>query len=128
MSEQSPSKKPIEQAISVRSEEINAIDDYIILRMSGVSQALDDLRQALNKVDTYLGDRAFHKASQLGYREVSSSFIFLQRTLGSLQEGVDNRGQLISTIAMDTGLRYEDVWPHIKPLMTSAQPRKQENE
>ncbi len=52
------------------------------------------------KIDVCLDKRNFDKASSLGYNEVSSAFVFLQRTLGGLQSAQLKKEELISEVAM----------------------------
>ena len=55
-------KKCIEDLISQKKKEINDVDGFFGDAM-GVSQALGQLREVLNKVDVCLDRREFEKAS-----------------------------------------------------------------
>ena len=114
-----------EEIISNHSEKIDAIDNDIIMEVVGVSQAIDALRKALDKVETCLDKRKFEEASRLGYRDVASEFIFLQRTLGGLQSSVLDSQKFISDLAIEIGNgNYEETEALVKPYMKSLQPRK----
>ncbi len=90
-------------------------------------QALHQLREALNKIEKSLHDRDFEKASSLGYKEVAIEFIFLQRTLGGLQDSIHEKQKLIQDIAFKTNNAYEEVAPHVEQHMDSLKPyRKSE--
>ena len=91
---------------------------------SGVFQALYQLRKALNHVEKSLNERDYEKASSLGYGEVASEFIFLQRTLGGLQGCVHDKEKLIQDIACHTRSAYEDVASHVDQQMASLKPIK----
>jgi len=119
-------EKIIKDALNKHSEKINAIDNDIIMEVVGVSQAIDALRKALDKVETCLDKREFEKASHLGYRDVASEFVFLQRTLGGLQSSVLDSQRFISDLAVELGNgNYEETEALVKPYMKSLQPRKE---
>ena len=69
-------KDKIKKAIEESMEEIKTVDDNIMGETIGVAQALDHLKQALEKVSTCLDKRQYEAASNLGYSDVSSEFIF----------------------------------------------------
>ena len=115
-----------EEIISKHSEKIDTIDNDIIMEVVGVAQAVDALRKALDKVETCLTERNFEKASSLGYGDVASEFIFLQRTLGGLQDSALERQRFISDLAVELGNgNYEETESLVKPYMKSLQPRKE---
>jgi hypothetical protein len=111
------------QIIATMQENIDAVDDEIIMGVVGVAQALDELRKALKEVDASLDSRNFEDAAALGYRSVSSGYIFLQRTLGGLQSAVHRKQSLVSEVAMKAACAYEDALPHVDAVMKSAQPK-----
>jgi len=115
----------IEQAIAARADELQDADMSVSIAAAGVSQALAELRAALDQVDTCLDQREYSEASQLGYGKVASEFIFLQRVLGGLQESVYDIQRLVQEIVIDSDSKsYEEVWPHVKSQLKSMQPRK----
>jgi len=115
------SQKNIENAITEMSEELKTIDNNLIMNMAGVAQAIDQLRKALNKVEKCLDQRQFEEASSLGYSDVSSEFIFLQRTLGGLQHSYGQKQSLVSEIALKSGVGvYEEVEPFVDAVLDSS--------
>ncbi|SMF97930.1 hypothetical protein SAMN02949497_0328 [Methylomagnum ishizawai] len=76
--------------------------------------ALDKLRESLDKVNIYLKDRDFDKASQAGYEDVAQNFVYLQRTLAGLQSVAHDKAALISGIAQSANVAYEDVSPYVE--------------
>lgn len=76
----------IEDIISTMTDRIEDVDESIVAEVIGVSQAIGQLRKALDKLDNLLDKRKFSEACQLGYDDIASEFIFLQRTLGGLQD------------------------------------------
>lgn len=76
-----------------------------------------------------LDERQFEKASQLGYTEVASAFIFLQRALGGLNDTNGRKQELIQDIGLEVGkdhkdIRYEEVAPFVEGGMESLKPIK----
>jgi hypothetical protein len=100
------------------------VDGKTIMAAAGVTQALDELRNALVEVGACLGSRDFEKASALGYDSVSSGFIFLQRTLGELNNLCMNKDEIVGVVAVKLGCAYEEALPHVDAVMESAQPRR----
>ena len=80
-----------ESILTARAVELEAIDNTVIGEVVGVSQSIGDLRKALDVLEGLLGERQFEKAAALGYQDIASAFIFLQRTLGGLQSADFNR-------------------------------------
>ena len=70
-----------------------------------------------------LGERQFEKAAALGYQDIASAFIFLQRTLGGLQSADFNRHAFTSSIAEKLQCAYEDVEPHVSARLECLKPR-----
>ena len=108
--------------IAAMRTEIAAVDDEFIGEVVGVSQAIGELRKALNKVSACLDSRDFYKASSLGYGPVAEMFVFLQRTLGGLQGHCVDKEKLVSEVAMKLGCAYEDALPHVDAVMKSPHP------
>jgi hypothetical protein len=61
--------------------------------------------------------------ANLGYRDVSSEFIFLQRTMGSLLTAAHNRQRFIADIAGESQLPYEVVQPLVEAQARSRDVR-----
>ena len=70
--------------------------------------------KALDKVESCLNSRQYEAVANLGYEDVSSEFIFLQRTMGSLLTAAHDRQHFISDIAGDTKLTHEIVEPLVE--------------
>lgn len=69
----------IKKAIEESMDKIKEIDDALIMGVVGVSQAMGELRKALDKLDSFLDKRNFQGASNLGYEDISSKFILAVR-------------------------------------------------
>ena len=114
-------EQQIKQVIEDSMEEIKAIDEELFMEMAGVAHAMAELRKALDKLDHCLYQRKFHDAANLGYRDISSEFIFLQRTLGGLSSTAYRKESLISEIAVRSGVGvYEKVAPFVDTVMDSS--------
>ena len=121
-------KKHIENIISQKKNEINNIDEAFFGNVIGVAQAIDQLKEALEKVNTCLDQREFEKASSLGYNEVSSEFIFLQRCLGGLHDTVNQKVKLTQDICLELcneldNVRNEEVAPIVEQEIESLKPK-----
>ena len=121
-------KKHIENIISQKKNEIKNIDDAFIGNVIGVAQALEQLKDALKKIDACLDQRDFEKASSLGYNDVSSEFIFLQRCLGSLNDTVRQKDKITQDICLKLcneldNVRNEEVAPLVEQEIESLTPK-----
>jgi len=122
-------RKKILKTIEESMERINTIDNNIIGECIGVSHALDDLRKSLDKIEICLDKRTYSEASSLGYSDVASAFIFLQRTLGGLQQADLQKEELVSEIAHKSGVGvYEEVAPFVDDVLVSSKERSEEEQ
>ena len=99
----------VAEAINRRSQEFDDIEMTLAIESAGVAQAVDAMRKALDKVEDCLNNRQYEAVANLGYEDVSSEFIFLQRTMGSLLAAAHDRQRFISDIAGESQLPYEVV-------------------
>ena len=113
----------VAEAIRRRSQELDDIGMTLAIESAGVAQAVDALRKALDKVEDCLNNRHYEAVANLGYKDVSSEFIFLQRTLGSLLTAAHDRQRLISDIAGESQLSYEVVEPLVEAQARSRNVR-----
>lgn len=107
--------------VEQRFEELDDIEMDLAIEAAGVAQAVDALRKALDLVEDRLKERKYETVANLGYRDVASEFIFLQRTMGSLLTAAHARQYFISEIAGEARLSYEVV----KPLVEEEIRRRQ---
>ncbi len=66
----------------------------------------------------------FEQAANLGYRDVSSAYVFLQRTLGALQSVENQKIGLVSEVAVQMECAYEDIEAQVLDRVEMYQPRK----
>jgi len=123
-------KACIEKIISQKKNEIKVVDEDFFGNVVGISQALGQLRSALDAIDKCLNQREFSKASDLGYSDVSSEFIFLQRCLGGLNDTVMQKEKIIQNICVELGneldnIRYEEIAPFVELEIESLKPVNQ---
>ncbi len=120
-------KQIIESSIARKEIKIKEVDEAFFGNVIGVSQAIGELRKALKKVSECLDKREFQKASTLGYQDVSLEFVFLQRTLGGLNDVVMQKEKIVSDICLELsgeleGIRYEEVEPLVDKEIDSLKP------
>ena len=102
-------KQYIESSVNKHKDRINTVDDCFYVDMSGVTQAVAQLKNALGKVSACLNQREFEQASSLGYSDGSSEFIFLQRCLGALNDTVMQKEKLTQDICLEVSRQLESV-------------------
>jgi len=118
--------KTAKRLVETRRTEIAALDDEFMGEVVGVSQAIGEMRKALDQVRACLDRREFEKASALGYGAVSSAFVFLQRTLGGLQHVCTDKEKLVCDMAYQLRQPYEEILPHVNAVMKSPHPLTEE--
>ena len=100
------------RVLEIRQQMENRFEQALLDKVGakvGVSQASSVLRKALDLVASVMKRHDCEEAAALGYSDVSSAYIFLQRTLGDLQSSGYARSELISEIAGQVGYTFEDV-------------------
>ncbi len=120
-------KKCIEKFISKKKDEIEAVNENFFGDVVSVGQASGQLKEALEKVDACLDKRKFEEASQLGYRDIASEFIFLQRCLGALNDTVTQKQKVIQDICIELcneldNVSYEEVAPLVEAQIETLEP------
>ena len=106
--------------IDSRAAAIATLDDDILMETVGVSMALDKLRETLKKLSDHMDNREFEKASSVGYNELASDFVYVQRTLAGLQTIAHQKEAFISDIASEAKTAYEDVAPYVEKRMSTS--------
>jgi hypothetical protein len=106
--------------INAKAAAIEALDDALMMEVVGVTMALDELRKALDLLEAHLDERAFEEASRVGYQDVAHHFVYMQRTLAGLQTVTHQKEALISTLAQEANVAYENVVPYVEEKMQSA--------
>jgi hypothetical protein len=109
--------------LTTRAAELESIDQSIMGEVVGVAQAVGDMRKALGALDVVLNERHFEQAAALGYGEIASAFIFLQRALGGLQSADLDREAFTSSIAEQLKCSFEDAEPHVAALLQCLKPK-----
>ncbi len=117
----------IENIVVQKKNEIKDIDEDFYGDLIGVAQAIGQLKEALEKVEGCIDRREFEKASSLGYSDVSSEFIFLQRCLGGLNNTVVQKQKLIQDIGLElckelNHISYEEIEPFVEQEIESLKP------
>ena len=81
----------------------------MLIAQASVSQASDALRKAIDAIKIEMAQNDCEGAAALGYKDLSSAYVFLQRTLGDLQSTGIARSRLITEIAGQVGYTFEEV-------------------
>ncbi len=122
-------KKHIANLVIQKKTDIKNLDDSFFGDVCGVSQAISQLKDALEKIEDCLDQRKFQEASNLGYSDVSSEFVFLQRVLGALNDTVTQKDVLIQDICIELcnqleKISYDEVAPFVTKEMESLKPNE----
>jgi len=107
----------LELEIGARKNDIRDLVERSTIENAGCYQAIDQLKEALDDLRTALGEMDYKQVSKIGYKGVSSGFVFLQRTLGLLNSVEMSISELIQDIALKTNRAYEDIEPVVMQLL-----------
>ena len=114
----------VKESIENKLEKIKEIDENLMQDVCSVAQSIGQFVDLCEKIDNCLMSREFDKITdKLGYGEMGSAFIFIQRTIGSLQEAGRQKQILIQDIACETLTSYDDVEPQVNEHLESIIPR-----
>jgi hypothetical protein len=116
-------KARIDAEIEKRRPSLLALDADTVNGVVGVAHSTDLLRKALQTIELHLGARDLERCANAGYEQVGPQFIFLQRTLGTLNELVGRKEVLIQEIAEAADAASADVAPLVKAALASLKPR-----
>jgi hypothetical protein len=106
--------------IDGRAAAIATLDDDILMETVGVTMALDKLRESLKKLSDHMDNREFEKASSVGYNELASDFVYVQRTLAGIQIIAHQKAAFISDIAREANTAYENVAPYVEERLSTS--------
>jgi len=110
-------------AITSKQEALENLDQAIIGESIGLSMTIDLLRDALNDIESALDHREFEQAALLGYTDVTSEFICMQRSMAGLNDAMSQIQQFVTEVAAETVPVYETVWPHVKDQLDCFKPK-----
>lgn len=117
-------KDKIDNTLADYADALDALSDNYIGESIGVHQAIGDIRAALDDIEIKMASRYYEQAAALGYREIASSFIFLQRALGGLQSVEGKKHSLIAEIGIKSGVPvYEEIAPHVTAAISALNPK-----
>lgn len=117
----------LDGVLDAHAADVARLDEAVVLDMAGVAQAAHEMRVALDTLDGLLDERRLEKAAALGYRDIASAFVFLQRALGALQTVDHDLSALVSEVAGAMRSTYEDAEPHILARMANMRARRAED-
>ena len=103
------------------SRELQRVSDDLMGDTIGVSQAMGEMREAFAKLEEHLDRRNYEEAAQMGYEELASGFVFLQRCLAGLQRSCNDRDAVIQELAHKQRRSFEEVAPTVHAVMPAMQ-------
>lgn len=103
----------LREIIESFADQLDEVQLQLVIESAGVAQAIAALRKALDKTERCLRESDYAEVANLGYRDVSSEFIFLQRTMGAINDDAMKRSSVISDICCEAKLSFEVVEPHV---------------
>ena len=101
----------IKSSINQRAKELDDAFTNVLIHSAPVLQSADLLKKAIDEIVGSIESDQFEHAADLGYEDLSSNFIWMQRALGSLKDAAMQCSEAIAQVAGDCGLAHEQVKP-----------------
>lgn len=101
----------IKSAIDKRAKELDKAHLQVLIHAAPVFQCADALSKSIDAVLKAIDLKQYQDASDIGYGDLCSNFVWMQRTLGSLSTAAFKLSDTISRVAGDSGVPYEQVKP-----------------
>ena len=101
----------IKSSISQRAKELEDAFMNVLIHSAPVLQCADLLKKAIDEIVSCIDSDQCEQAADLGYEDLSSNYIWMQRALGSLKDAAMQCSEAISQVAGDCGLAHEQVKP-----------------
>lgn len=93
--------------VDIAKARLKGLEPDFAVEGGAAFQAIDELYNKLEEVKAAIMADDYRKASSLGYNEVSSAYIFLQRMLGSLITLDMKKDSIVSELAYELKVPYE---------------------
>lgn len=100
-------------------EQLKEASNEIIGDSIGTHQAVKQLKKTLDQILNLTHNQKLEEASSLGYNQLASDFIFLQRCLGGLHHTQNKIYSLTSQIAINNKSTFEEVYPEVENILKS---------
>lgn len=104
-------KNTVETSIKNRSKELEDAFWDVIIQSTPVYQCADAMKKSIEEILQAIDADQFEKAANLGYRDFCANFVWMQRTLGGINDAAMHFSEAISKVAFDCGLAHEQVKP-----------------
>ncbi len=101
----------IKASISKRAIELEDAYLNVLIQSVPVLTIADALKKSIDEIASSIKSDQFELAADLGYGDLSSNFVWMQRTLGSVNDAAMQCSEAISEVAGDCGLAHEQVKP-----------------
>lgn len=101
----------IGSAIDKRAKELDKAHLQVLIHAAPVFQCADALSKSIDAILKAIDLKQYREASDIGYGDLCSNFVWMQRTLGSLSTAAFKLSDTISRVAGDSGVPYEQVKP-----------------
>jgi hypothetical protein len=108
--------------IQLSEEQVRALRevyDGLVGDTIGVYQSIGNLTRELTKLKAHLKAGEYMEASHLGYTQISTEFIFLQRCLAGVQSGSLAKDKVTQEVAYEQQKAFEDVEPLVEAAWES---------
>jgi hypothetical protein len=101
-------------------QEVRTYNDKLFGDSLGVHQAVFELKKSLKELTKLMEEEKYEEASSLGYRGVTTNFVFLQRCLAGIQSLAMDLSRVIIDVAERKGLSYEEAEPLVNAVLTEV--------
>jgi hypothetical protein len=101
----------VKASIGKRAKELEEAFMDVIIQSVPVFQCADAMKKSIDEILQAIESDQFERAAALGYDAFCSNFVWMQRTLGGMNDAAMQCSEAISGVAVDCGLAHEQVKP-----------------
>jgi hypothetical protein len=110
----------IKPSIERRATELDESYMNVLIQAGPVSQCADAMKKSINGILKTIQADQFEKAASLGYRDFAANFIWMQRSLGGMNDAAMRCSEVVSLVAMDCHMAFEQVYPFVKEFFARS--------
>jgi hypothetical protein len=110
----------VQASINKRAHELKESYMSVLIQAVPVLQCADALKKSIDEIVDSIKLDQFEQAADLGYQDLCSNFVWIQRTLGAVHDAAMQCSAAIAEVAGDTGLSHEQVKPLVVEFFKKA--------
>jgi hypothetical protein len=118
----------IKASIERRATELEESYMNVLIQAGPVYQCADAMKKSIDDILETIQADQFEKAASLGYRDFAANFIWMQRSLGGMNDAAMKCSEVVSLVALDCHMAFEQVYPLVKEFFARSRRPKEDSQ